>query len=334
MLVMMRLDYHFWQRYSVLIMAGTLLLLLITLVFGKGSAEDVEGANARRWLFGGSVQPAELAKLAVAIYVADWLSSKGGQIRRVTYGLIPFAIVIGLVAGLILLQPNASTALLIVGTAVAMFFLAGADVRQLITSSFFGGGTLTLVIFQAPYRLERFKVFLTPWKDPTGTGYQQLISLAALTAGGLLGRGLGNGQLKLSLPLAHNDAIFAVLFEELGLIGCLVVIGLFTALAYRGSRIALKAPDTYGMVLATGITSWIILQTLIHVAAVSSSMPFTGMPLPFISYGGSSLTILLAAVGLLVSISRGSRQAPANDYASFDFGWRHRRARLSRTRRS
>lgn len=300
LLVMTRIEYTGWQQVSVLVMAGALFILAILLVFGG------ERFGGRRWFFGGSVQPSELAKLAVVIYIADWLSSKGEQIRDVTYGLIPFAILIGVVTGLILLQPDFSTSMLIAATAFAMFFVAGAEVKQLAISFLVGGLALALLILQAPYRLERIAVFLDPMNsDPGEDGYQVIQTLRALVRGGVAGQGLGNSQQKLgALPAAHTDAIFAVLGEELGLFGGLIVIGLFAILAYRGFRIAHNAPDTFGMMLATGVTTWLAYQALINIAVVTSTIPFTGIPLPFISFGGSSLVTSMAGVGLLLNISK------------------------------
>ncbi len=299
LLIMMRIEYTGWQRVSVLMMAGMLLTLAVLLIFGG------ERFGGRRWFFGGSVQPSELAKLAVVIYIADWLSSKGEQIRDVTYGLIPFAILIGVVTGLILLQPDFSTSMLIATTAFAMFFVAGAEVKQLAISLLVGGLALVLLILQAPYRLNRIAIFLDPMSDPSEDGYQIVQTLRALVRGGVTGQGLGNSQQKLgALPAAHTDAIFAVLGEELGLIGGLIVIGLFAILAYRGFRIAQNAPDTFGMMLATGVTAWLAFQALINIAVVTSTIPFTGIPLPFISFGGSSLITSMAGVGLLLNISK------------------------------
>lgn len=299
LLFMMHIRYTGWQQLSVLIMAGTLIILMALLFFGG------KRFGSQRWFLGGSVQPSELAKLAVVIYIADWLSAKGEQIRDVTYGLIPFAILIGVVTGLILLQPDFSTSMLIATTAFAMFFVAGAEVKQLAISLVVGGVVLALLILQAPYRLERIAVFLDPMSDPSEEGYQIVQTLRALVRGGITGQGLGNSQQKLGvLPAAHTDAIFAVLGEELGLIGGLVVIGLFAVLAFRGFRIAQNAPDTFGMMLATGITAWLAFQALINIAVVTSTIPFTGIPLPFISFGGSSLVTSMAGVGLLLNISK------------------------------
>ena len=315
-----RIEYRNWQRISVLIMGGTLLLLIVLLIFVS------KRFGSQRWFFGGSVQPSELAKLAVVIYIADWLSSKGEQIRDVTYGLIPFAILIGVVTGLIMLQPDFSTAVLIATTAFAMFFVAGAELKQLAFSLLVGGLALGILILQAPYRLQRMTVFLDPARDPDDAGYQIIQTLRALVRGGVWGQGLGNSQQKDVLPAAHTDAIFAVLGEELGLIGALMVIGLFALLAYRGFRIAQAAPDTFGMLLATGITAWLVFQALINIAVVTSTIPFTGIPLPFISFGGSSLVTSMAGVGMLLNISKYRRVAERDAHTAVRR--RDRRTRL------
>ncbi len=327
LLVMTRIEYHNWQRVSVLAM-GTVLFLLIMLLMVGGSK-----FGSKRWFFNGSVQPSELAKLAIIIYIADWLSSKGDQIREVTYGLIPFAVLLGVVTGLILLQPDYSTAILIVGTAVGMFFIAGADLLQLFIGAVFGGGTLAFLLFQAPYRARRFTGFWNPTKDPLNSGFHVVQALIALRRGGLSGLGLGSSLQKELLPASHTDTIFAILGEELGLIGCLLVVGLFVALAYRGFRIALNAPDAFGTVLASGVTFWLVFQALVNVAVVTATMPFTGIPLPFVSFGGSALVTSMAGIGLLLSISRRTVLMNTADYATFSFSWRYGRARLSRRRR-
>ena len=325
---MMRLEYHIWQRYSVLIMGTTLFLLAVLLFVGS------QRFGGQRWFLAGSIQPSELAKLAVIIYIANWLSSRGEQIHQVTYGLIPFAIIIGLVTGLILLQPDFSTAILVSATAFAMFFLAGAELRQLAISGLIGALVIGLLLLQAPYRMERVLDFWDPLRDPVGRDYQVLGAVSALNDGGWLGVGLGRGEHKYGpVFLWHSDTIFSVLGEELGLISCLVVIGLFAVLSYRGFRIGQRAPDPFGMLLAAGITCWLTLQALINMAATTATVPFTGITLPFISFGGSSLITSLAGIGLLLSISR-SVQKAGGQRASVDFGWRERRARLSRPRRA
>jgi cell division protein FtsW len=301
MIIIARIEYHTWRRWSIPMMAGALLLLGLVLAVGS------DRFGGQRWLLNGSVQPGELTKLAVTMYIADWLSSKGARIRQVTYGLIPFAILLGFVTGLIMLQPDFSTAVLIAATAIAMFFIAGGDMWQMIASGILGGATFTLLITRSAYRLVRITSFLNPMGDQLGSNYQVRQILIALGSGGITGLGLGASRQKFGyIPASHTDGIFAILGEELGLIGCLMVIALFAFLAYRGFRIALAAPDSFGTVLAAGITCSLIFQALINIAVVTATMPFTGIPLPFISFGGSSLVISMTGIGLLLAISRGT----------------------------
>jgi cell division protein FtsW len=334
MIIAARIEYHTWRKWSILIMAGALLLLGLVLFIGS------DRFGGQRWLLKGSVQPGELSKLAVIIYIADWLSSKGARIRRVTYGLVPFAILLGFVTGLIMLQPDLSTAALIVVTAIAMFFIAGGDLWQMIASGILGGTTFVLLVTQSEYRLARITSFLNPAGDQLGSNYQIRQILIALGSGGITGLGLGASRQKFGyIPASHTDGIFAILGEELGLIGCLVVIALFALLAYRGFRISMAAPDAFGTVLAAGITFSLVFQALINIAVVTATAPVSGIPLPFISFGGSSLVVSMAGVGLLLAISRGTRPEEAEDPAGeeekakdapHDIGRWDRRSRLPR----
>ncbi|HEX9925036.1 MAG TPA: putative lipid II flippase FtsW [Anaerolineae bacterium] len=300
LIVLARVEYHTWRRFSIPIMAVTLLLLGLVLLIG-----DVR-FGGQRWLFNGSIQPSELSKLAIIIYIADWLSSKGDQIRKVSYGLIPFAILLGLVTGLIVLQRDLGTSILIGGTALAMFFIAGGNLWQMMLSGMLGGATLATLITRSPYRMARITAFLDPLNsDPLGNGYQIRQILIALGSGGLTGLGLGASRQKFGyIPASHTDGIFAILGEELGLIGGLAVIALFAFLTYRGFRIALTAADSFGTILASGITCSLIFQAIVNIGVVTASFPFTGIPLPFISFGGSSLVVSMASVGLLLAVSR------------------------------
>jgi cell division protein FtsW len=337
MIVTARIEYHTWRTWSIPIMAGALLLLGLVLAVGS------DRFGGQRWLLNGSIQPSEMAKLAVIIYIADWLSSKGPRIRRVTYGLIPFAILLGFVTGLIMLQPDFSTAVLIAVTAVGMFFIAGGDLWQMIASGILGGTTFALLITRSEYRMARITSFLNPLGDHLGNNYQIRQILIALGSGGITGLGLGASRQKFGyIPASHTDGIFAILGEELGLVGCLVVIALFAFLAYRGFRVAMVAPDAFGTVLAGGITCSLIVQALINIAVVTATAPFTGIPLPFISFGGSSLVISMTGVGLLLAISRGTLPKEADlaeqdeekvNRAPNDLGRRNRRSRVSRSGR-
>ncbi|MDX1523501.1 MAG: putative peptidoglycan glycosyltransferase FtsW [Anaerolineae bacterium] len=335
LIITARIEYHFWQRLSILIMAVNILLLGFVLFTA------VNRFGGYRWLLNGSVQPSEFSKLATIIYIAAWLSSKGEQIRRVSYGLIPFAILMGLITGLIVLQEDLSTAMLIGLTAFAMFFIAGGNLWQIIASGILGGATVTLFIQRSAFRLARMTTFLDPLNsDPLGDGYQIRQILIALGSGGLTGLGLGASRQKFGyIPASHTDGIFAILGEELGLIGGLVVLGLFGFLAYRGFRIALTAADTFGTILASGLTCSLIFQAIVNVGVVTASLPFTGVPLPFVSFGGSSLIISMVSVGLLLSVSR--RTLPMDEPKAERkesrevnyFGRGNRRTRVSRPRR-
>jgi len=330
MLVLLaRVEYRQWRRYSITLMGLALLLLVI--VFFLGTTRF----GAQRTLWKGSVQPSEFCKLIIIIYVADWVSSKGERIKQVTYGLIPFAILIGAVAALIVSQPDISTAIIIVLTAVVMFFIAGADVLQLFIGFAFGSAAFALLISRSPHAWDRVMAYLTTLRDPySGSSYQVREALAALGLGGLTGQGLGMGTQKLqALPLPHTDTIFAVLGEELGLMGTMLVIGLFAALAYRGFKITLEATDNFGAVLAAGLTFSLLFQALINIAVVTATLPFTGIPLPFISYGGSSMVISMASVGILLGVSRGKNQKESKRRARYHIGRRDGGTRLSRTGR-
>lgn len=300
LIIFARIEYHTWRRFSIPLMAFTMLLLVLVLLIGD------ERFGGQRWLLNGSIQPSELGKLAIIIYIADWLSSKGEQIRKVSYGLIPFAILLGVITGLIVLQRDLGTAVMIGTTALAMFFIAGGNLFQILLSGILGGATLYLLITRSSYRMARLTAFLDPLNsDPLGNGYQIRQILIALGSGGLTGLGLGASRQKFGyIPASHTDGIFAILGEELGLIGALAVIGLFAFFAYRGFRIALTAPDAFGTVLASGITCSLIFQAIINMGVVTASLPFTGIPLPFISFGGSSLVVSMASVGLLLAVSR------------------------------
>jgi cell division protein FtsW len=323
--VLMRVNYRRWGQWAIPMMALTILVLIVILFL-----PEINGS--RRWLLTGSIQPSEVAKFTVIVYMAKWLSSKGEKLRNLTYGLLPFAIFVGVVTGLIIREPNLSTAIIIGLCAMAMFFIAGADLVQYILLLLAGGVTVALVIANTPYQATRWLTFLQdPFATMSRESYQIAEVLIALGSGGLVGRGLGSGYSKFGfVPAPHTDSIFALLGEELGLIGTWAVLALFLALVYRGFKIASKTNDPFGQVLAAGLTFWLIFQAFVNMAVVTATIPFTGVPLPFISFGGSSLISSLAAVGVLLSISRGSDDQPKEADATFDLGWRNGGARLSR----
>jgi cell division protein FtsW len=323
-----------------------LISLVLVLFFGE------ENQGARRWFMGGSIQPGEVAKLLTVVYIAAWVTSKGTKLRKITYGLIPFGILVGLVTGLIAMEPNYSTAILIGLTAFAMFFIAGADLLQFALSVLIGGVTAAGLISRSPRALDRILLMMSdPFKLPVDQAWQLTQSLIALASGGVFGKGLGTGGGQYGyVPLAHSDGIFAIWGEETGLIGTWLLVGLVLFLAYRGFRVASKAPDDFGRVLASGVTLWLTLQAFVNIGVVTQLIPFTGQPLPFISYGGSALVTALAGIGLLLSVSRGKAapvvvksapRAPAappliekEKDASVDYGWGNRRPRVSTVSRS
>lgn len=296
MLVASLLPYRYLTKVSIPIMAVSLLLLLILVV----------SPDKERLLIGQSVSPVELAKLAVVIYIGHWLSSKGDALRQLPYGLLPFTIMVGVIAGLVIAQPDISEALVIVLVAVIMFFLAGADIIQLVIGIGGGIAAFGFVISQFPFAIERIQPFVAEWKDPlTSSNFQLRQGIIALGSGGLFGLGPGNGRMKYRwLPAAHTDSIFGIVGEELGLLGCLAFIALFALVVYRGLRIAQEAPDLFGGLLASGITCWIGLQAMINLGVVTGTIPFTGIALPFTSLGGSSLVTSMVGIGIMLSISR------------------------------
>lgn len=306
MVVLMRLDYHYLRVVSLPGLVLSLVLLAAVLLPGLGT----EVYGAQRWirLFGFQLQPSEFAKLSVIVYMAHWFTSKREQVRDFANGFLPFVVLLAVIVALMLKQPDLGTTIVIVATAVAVFFVAGAHPLQLMLFLVTAGLALVPLIRLAPYRMARFLTFLDPWQLPQGDGYHVVQALMALGAGGFTGVGLGVGRQKfLYLPFPHTDSIFAVIGEELGLAGTLGLLLLFLFFAYRGLRIAWYAPDQFGRLLATGVTCVITFQALINMGVLTSSVPFTGITLPFISAGGSSLISKLACCGILLSVSRQTR---------------------------
>ncbi len=301
MLLTLRVDYRQWRRFSLAGMLIILPLLVIVLKFGV----NVYGAS--RWLSVGSFfsfEPSELTKLVLALYIADWLARKGDQVATFLYGLVPFIILVGIVLGLVLLENDLGTAIIIAGFATAMFFTAGANIIQFLLAMACGGLIFLKEAFSS-YRFYRIAGFINPFKDVTGINLQLYQALLALGSGGWFGLGLGNSRQKTGyLPFPYTDSIFPIIGEELGFVGCAVIVMLFLVLAFRGFRLARRTPDLYGALLATGITTWLVLQAMINIGANTGTIPYTGVPLPFISFGGSSLVVSLAAVGVLLNISR------------------------------
>jgi cell division protein FtsW len=304
MVVLARTDYRALRRWSPLLLLVALigLLLVLSPAFGHHSY------GASRWIRLGPLpplQPSEFAKLAMVVYIAAWLAAKGEQVKQFSLGVVPFVMMVGLVGGLIMLEPDLGTFLVIGLTTGTMFFVAGASISHVFTLGLSGLACGGLLIAFEGYRWERLLAFLHPSRDPAGAGFQINQLLIALGSGGVRGLGLGESRQKFFyVPGAHTDGIFAILGEEMGLVGCVVVLILFGVLIGRGLRTAVKARDDFGYLLAVGITCWIAYQSIINIAGISSSLPLTGIPLPFLSYGSSAMVAVLAAVGVLLSVSR------------------------------
>jgi cell division protein FtsW len=308
LIVAASIDYHRWQKVSLLMLIVTVVALILVLVPGFGLVQY----GSARWLKIGplpSFQPSELAKIAVVIYMADWLARKGRSVSRFSTGSIPFLIILSIIAGLVIVEPDMGTAVIICAVAFSVFFVAGANLWHLAIG-FVPGGLLTamVVTYAAPYRAERLAGFLDPFADPLGKGWQAMQTFIALGSGGLTGVGFGMSRQKAYyLPNAHTDSILAIIGEELGLIGTVAVIALLMVIGWRGLRIALRAPDPFGRLLALGLTAKILWQAIINIGAVTSSLPYTGVTLPFVSFGGNSLCMTMIGVGLMLSVSRFAR---------------------------
>lgn len=300
LLLFSRLDYHVWRRLAVPLMFVVIGLLILVLRFGETRFE------AQRSLIGGSFQPGELAKFTVVLYMAAWLAAKRNRIRRITYGLLPFSGLVGSIAILIAFQPDLSTSASILATALSMFFIAGADLFQIVFISGVIGLASWQLLTRLDYAQQRLAAHWAAVEDLRQASDHVQQAVTAFLNGGLTGVGLGESRQKFAnnLPFPHTDSIFAVIGEELGLLGSFLVIALFVALIYRGFTIARHAPDTFGGLLAAGVTCWIAYDALLNIAVMTAVIPPTGVPLPFISYGGSSLVAALAGMGVVLNVSR------------------------------
>jgi cell division protein FtsW len=325
MVVMARVDYRYLRLASIPFLLVTVGLLL--LVFHP-DFQVVVGGSAR-WLRIGplpSIHPAEMAKLALVIYLAHWFARRGTRIRGFWGGTVPFLIIVTPIVALVFKEPDLGTTTVIALTALTMFFVAGANLLHL---GIMGGAAFlaAIAVGLRGYQIDRIRTWLDPFADPLGDGFHTVQGLMALGSGGLFGKGLGQSQV--AVPNAFNDFIFAEVGQEFGLVGSMIVIGLFALLAYAGVRVALAAPDTFGALMAAGITGWLCIQAFINIAVVVTLVPITGITLPFLSAGGSSLIISFAAVGVLLSISRETiEKGTWNDDAIAHRGRRDGRAHL------
>ncbi|CAJ1001971.1 MULTISPECIES: stage V sporulation protein E [Bacillales] len=304
MYLTMNMDYWIWKRWAKVAFYASIGLLILVLVIG------IEVNGSKSWLGIGAfgIQPGEFAKLGVVAFLARWLSDNQKLIVQFRKGLVPALAIPTVCFALIMLQPDLGTGTVLMGTALVMIFAAGAKISHFIGLGVLGLAGFVGLILSAPYRIKRITSFLDPWQDPLNTGYQIIQSLYAIGPGGLFGLGLGQSRQKhFYLPEPYNDFIFSVIAEELGFVGGSLVLLLFLLLLWRGMRTAITAPDLFGSLLALGIIGMIAIQVVINVGVVTGMFPVTGITLPFLSYGGSSLTLMLTGVGVLLNISRFSR---------------------------
>ena len=306
MFFIMNVDYWTWKTWSKVLICICLVLLVAVLIPGIG----MERNGSRSWIGVGafSIQPSEFTKLAMIAFLAKFLSENQKYITTLKKGLVPALALVFFAFGMIMLQPDLGTGTVMVGTCVVMIFVSGARIAHFVWLGLMGVAGFVALVASAPYRIKRITSFLDPWEDPLGSGFQMIQSLLAIGPGGLFGLGLGQSRQKFFyLPEPQTDFIFAIISEELGFIGGSFVILLFALLLWRGIRIALGAPDLYGSFLAVGIISMVAIQVMINIGVVTGMIPVTGITLPFLSYGGSSLTLMLMAMGVLLNISRHSR---------------------------
>lgn len=306
MFFIMNVDYWTWRTWAKLLIIVCFILLLAVLVPGIGMTRN----GSRSWIGVGafSVQPSEFMKLAMIAFLAKFLSERQKLITSFKKGMLPSLSLVFLAFGLIMLQPDLGTGTVMVGTCMVMIFIAGARISHFVGLGLIGVAGFVVLVLSAPYRIKRITSFLDPWEDPLGSGFQMIQSLYAIGPGGLFGLGLGQSRQKFFyLPEPQTDFIFAILSEELGFIGGSLVLFLFALMLWRGIRIALGAPDLYGSLVAVGIIGMVAIQVMINIGVVTGLMPVTGITLPLLSYGGSSLTLMLMAIGVLLNISRYSR---------------------------
>ena len=307
--VTLRVDYHRWR--APFLTTGAILVTLGALAFLLLPSPLVVTANgSSRWIKVGGfvVQPSEAAKLALVLFAASLLSRRFEHLRSIRMVLLPLAVVFGAMAALILAQPSLGTVVLLAGVLLVMLFMAGLPGRQLVGLLTLGAGAVVLFTFLFSYRRQRLLSFFDPWSDPYGIGYQAVQAQVGIASGGLTGLGPGGGRASLAfLPYAHTDFIYVIIAEELGLLGAGVVVLLFLCLGVLGIRAVRDAPDPYGAFLAAGISGWLVLQAFINIAVAQGLLPTMGVTLPFISYGGSSLLVSLAAAGVLMNVARQGR---------------------------
>jgi cell division protein FtsW len=303
MVVTARLDYRRWMRLGAPLLVVTVALLVLVLVPGLGIS--VNGST--RWLGTGflRVQPSEFAKIALLIFTATIIARRADEVGDAHRVLFPVLVVSGTIGLLVMAQPDMGTTLIAMSVVATLLWVAGTPVRHMAALGVTGACSSVALGFAAPYRRDRILAFIDPWKDSSDTGYQTIQGMVAVAGGHVSGVGLGASRAKWGfLPNAHTDFIYAIVAEELGLLGALLIVGLFVAFAVLGVAVAQRAPDRFGMLLAAGITTWIVGQALVNIGAVIGLLPVTGVPMPFVSFGGSSLVVVMAAVGILLNVAR------------------------------
>jgi len=299
------IDYHNLKKLTPWLLGFSVLLLVLVLLPIDAIAPTIGGA--KRWLFFGPInfQASEIVKLLFVVYIAAWLSSNKEKINSLFLGVIPYWFLFGLIGVLILIEPDLGTSLIFLGIGIVLFLAAGAKWHYIISVFVVGIVVVLILSIISPYRMQRLTTFLNPNSDPLGMGYQTRNISIAIGSGGLWGQGFGESKQKyFYLPEAHTDSIFAVIAEELGFLRSFPIIILFAFLAWRGILVAKLAPDDFGRFLALGITSWFVFQVIVNLGGMLSVLPLSGVPLPFFSAGGSALGVSLAAVGILINISR------------------------------
>lgn len=298
--------YRWWRQYAFYIFLATLILTCLVFVPHLGFSHG----GATRWIQIGSftLQPSEFLKLGFVIYVATWLSGMKEHIKSFLHGTLPFLGILTIAGVPLLLQPDTDTYLIMVSSALAMFIVAGGRFRDITIMLITGIILIAVLVFTRPYIKDRIETFLNPALDPQGSGYQIKQSLIAVGSGGLVGRGYGQSIQKFEyLPEAIGDSVFAVYAEEFGFLGSIILVMLFTGFAFRGYRVASHASDLFGMLLVVGIITIILSQVFLNIAAMVALVPLSGLPLPFISHGGTALFVLLTSVGIVLSVSKYQR---------------------------
>ena len=303
MIMVSKIDYRTYYKYSNIILLISFILLILVLIPGIGTIRN----GSRSWFGLGplGIQPSEAAKISLIIFTSKYLSLNERYIESFFNGVLPILVVIFIFFGLIMLQPDLGTGLILLLSIVALLFISGVSMKLFITGGLLGIIGIIILIIIAPYRMDRITSFINPWKDPLGTGFQMIQSLYAIGPGGLLGLGLGNSiQKHFYLPEPQTDFIFSIISEELGVVGAIIVIGLFLIILYRSIRISLNTKDLFSKYLSFGIIFQLIFQAIMNLSVVVGLIPVTGVTLPFLSYGGSSLLVSMTSIGIILNISK------------------------------